>query len=199
LSVAVYNYKKQKRIERIRQHAKLANHLLFSRIQTYTRYLNTKFELKNRGKQKIWSDILTNYYLIFEQNLKDLAEEVDAQLEDEDSCPLMFHRNIQVLEHTMEEFNSYYMNNSYTLEEQKILNHVLPFFNKWNYNRIAMMQESIREYTQNDEFYPDCFTKQVAIFDAYLKAFADTLADAAHSLHEVNGYLDGKVFKGERI
>jgi|GEM_PF-3903323 len=71
-------------------------------------------------------------------------------------------------------------------------------FNEFNSYRVESMIKRISQIA-NSDFHSSFYSRDVAILDACLMVFWDTLIDAEKTLHGLNGRLSGKVYKGKEI
>ena len=181
----------------------MSHHVLFDRIHSYERRVNNGFFLDSKGKELIWKDILIHKFKIWEKYLRQLAEETDGCLAscklDKQTCELFYERNMRYFNLAMNEFINYYKSNQYSFDEQKSLKLTISKFVIWHEGRVTFMENRIKEISDDTLAYGTCYQKQIAIFDAYLFAFSDTFRDAQKIISNINGDLNGLVFKGETI
>lgn len=173
---------------------RLVNHPIFARLDMVKNHISMSFELKNKGKQEVFKDLLNSNIDIWSCVLKDLATELDILPSSIDSVELsaiiMKH-----FENGIREFNGYYRISRYTIDEQKCLDIVMAKFNKWNYPRIQTTHDRLQSICTSP-FYADSKIKSAVILDLYLSYFIDILDDAESTLNELNGDLKGLVFRG---
>ena len=181
----------------------MSNHVLFDRLNSYKRRVNSDFSLENKGKELIWKDVLINKFQIWEKYLKQLAKEIDECLLtcklQQRGCELFYSRNMKYFNLAMNEFSNYYKNGNYSADEQKSLDIVLGKFAEWHENRVTFMEDRIKEISDDSLAYGTCYQKQIATFDAYLFAFSDTFKDAQTTIGHINGDLNGLIFRGVTI
>lgn len=176
---------------------KLINHPIFTRLDMVRNHIAMSFELKNKGKQEIFKDMLGNNIDIWSVILKELATELDNLPGSTDSVEL---NNVIMrhFENGIREFNAYYRSSRYTIDEQKCLDIVMTKFNKWSYPRIQTTHDRLQSICTSP-FYADGKVKSAVILDLYLSYFIDVLNDAEATLNELNGDLKGLVFRGVTV
>lgn len=174
----------------------LIYHPVFQRLQAMERAIGLEFTLKNKGKEIIFKDVLSKKIHIFHDNLYELATQTEECIKtcSTDLCNGVYNRNMQIFDESIIQYNNFFRNNNYTVEEQKCLEIVMTKFNKWHKDRVFITKENI-ELISCSQFYTDCRSKQAAIFDVYIGAFAETINDAEKTLNELNGDLKGLIYK----
>ena len=181
----------------------MSNHVLFDRIRSHERRVESSFSLENKGKELIWKDVLSHKFQIWEKHLRTLASETEECMKScknqQRTCELFYTRNMRYFNLAMNDFSNYYKTNEYSADEQKSLEITLTKFAIWHENRVTFMEDRIKEISDDTLAYGTCYQKQIAIFDAYLFAFSDTFKDAQVTIEHINGDLKGLVFKGVTI
>lgn len=185
---------------------KLKHHPLFKgSLQRHITTLQTSFNLGNAGKTLVFKDILMTNFSMWEHRLLELAESVDkcndtCPVADQGDCNKLVNLNMEAFNTTMIEYTDYYRKSgNYSADEIACLDIVMAKFNKWNNIRMESMIERIN-YIANDKYLSaNCRIAQALIFEAYIGTFADTMADATRTLGEINGDLNGLVFRGVEI
>lgn len=200
-SIILTNYLNKKKQNSNRHpdgRVKLSYHDLFRRMDYWISYLNTSFHLSDTGKEAVMREMLVNKFQIWKEELYELSKEVQTCLNtcDKDACSKLVVMNIKAFtkahERTMVFCND---PNRYSDDERKALSLVAAKFDRWHSRRIEYISSEI-ENKGNSAMHSDCYVRQVAIFDSYVGAFADTIFDAETTLNDINGDLNGLVFNG---
>lgn len=180
---------------------KLSRHDLFRRMDYWITYLETSFKLDDTGKSAVFREMLINKFSIWRDELYNLAVEVEGCIEkckDENCIQLATMNMNHFREAHVKTVNFYKYSEQYTDDEKEALKRVADKFNTWHHHRINYMTDEI-ERKSNSKMHSDCYVRQVAIFDSYVGAFADTIFDAERTLNMLNGDLNGLVFRGKTI
>lgn len=174
----------------------LVEHPVFARILALKFHLNYSFTLINKGKEEVFRDMLNSKLDIWSKLLKEMCEAVDSG--EIDNQTDLYNENIKVFQQALETHSSYYLNNRYSPDEQKVLCIVMDKFNKWHYRRIENTPSMIQSICDS-VFYNDVKTKAAVILDTYLSEFINTIQDAQMTLNEINGDLKGLVFRNYTV
>ena len=175
----------------------LKNHHIFSRIDLLRGYIATGFCLPNKGKEKVFKDMLLNYIRIWGNELCNLADKLDAMNENVSQTEF---QTVVVKSFTVgnETFKTYFKSGQYTVEEQECLSLVMSKFNNWNSKRIKLLGDSLISVC-NSQFYTTKTIRSAVILDLYVQLFIDMVSDAEQTINSVNGDLKGSRFKGTII
>ena len=179
---------------------KLIYHPIFARLKALERALDLEFSLSNRGKEAVFRCILQHKISIFYDNLYELAKITEDCIGKctSKACNEVYNRNMKIFEESVTQYNTFFLNNDYTIEEQRCLELVMTKFNRWFQPRLERIVDNI-QLISDSQFYTDCRSRQGAIFDIYIGTFAETVTDAGKTLNEINGDLRGLIFKGTAI
>lgn len=172
----------------------LGQHAFFERMKYLENHIRYCFSIQNKGKELIFKDILSHYVEVYVSHLSKLVEQDFSNLDSIQLSNLM----MKCLDSATIDFNSYYKNSSYTLDEQKILDLIMVKFNRWHHNKTEHMYRSV-EMVCNSKFYGSSPVKVSVVLDLLLGSFVDTVNDAEATLNELNGDLKGLVYKNIKL
>lgn len=172
---------------------KLIYHPLFTRVDILRGDVMRNFSLPNKGKERIFKDIIDNQLLIIKTHLVEIAKKVD------DDCikdtTHLYNENMKCYNDILSQLHTYYHNSDqYTSEEKQVLDIVMKKYEAWNKEYIEHIPDSI-DMACNSPFYNDIQTKTAAIFDNYTSFAVDTINHAGKTLNSLNGDLKGLKFK----
>lgn len=188
LGAKIFKHKKYSKIN-------LNKHPIFARADLNKNILLTYFSLENKGKEIIFKDILVNHMDIYKKHTETLC---NATKEIEDSNQL-YTVSVNTMNKIIHDLRTFYKdNNSYSTKDIEVLDIVISKYNNWDYDREIEVITRIQEIC-GSAFYPDIYTKAVAILDSFLFAMNDTVSAANRTLNSLNGDLKGLSFKGVEI
>lgn len=175
----------------------LINHYIFNKLTKLKNQVLQTFTLKNKGKELIFKDILSNQIMIYIKELTELAKNIDnGHIKTSDhllNSVLKSNNNIN------DNLHNYYKNNSmYTEEEKKALDIVMSKYDNWEISYTENLLENIGTCC-NSQFYNSIDIKASVIFDIYLTCAVELINSAQKTLNCLNGDLRGLVFKGVRL
>lgn len=177
---------------------KISRHDLFRRMDYWLNYLDTSFQLDDTGKSAVFKEMLVQKFTIWREELFKLAIDVENCMDncDKDTCVDLAKKNMDAFIRAHQRTIHFYETNpKYNPDEREALKRVAAKFNEWHKHRIEYMEKEI-DRKSNSQMHSDCYVRQVAIFDSYVGAFADTIFDAENSLNVLNGDLNGLIFNG---
>lgn len=175
----------------------LIDHPIFSRIEYNKIVISNHFKLENKGKEKVFKEILTKHLEIYEKYIKEFCNYIDSNKVVD--VTHLSNISIKTLNSIINDLCDFYkLDGSYTADEIKVFNIVMQKYNHWNHSREEEIFRRVNEIT-GSLFYPDTYSKALAILDTYLWVVNDTIADASVTLSKINGDLKGLVFKGVKI
>jgi hypothetical protein len=176
---------------------KLIYHPTFTRIEYNKNEIRNCFELKNKGKEILFKEIIIKHLDIYKIYLKEFVIYIDNN-----TCidyNELENRSIEVLNKIINELNCFYISdNSYSSEEKKVLEIVLDKYQLWNNHRQNIAVEMIKNVC-GSVFYPSVYSKSVTILDVFLFLVTDAVDEAEKTLNGLNGDLRGLVFRGIMI
>lgn len=176
---------------------KLIYHPVFTRIEYNKNAIRNCFEIKNKGKETLFKEIITKHLDICRFFLKEFATHIDNNI-----CidyNELENRSMEVLNKIINELNCFYLNDrSYSNEEKKVLEIVLEKYQLWNNHRQNIAVEMIKNVC-GSVFYTDAYAKSVTILDVFLFLVTDVVDEADKTLNSLNGDLKGLVFRGVMI
>ena len=176
---------------------KLCSHPLFAKAELNKNVILSYFTLENKGKEVVFKEILVNHMDIYQKHLKLLCESLDLnRIKDSNE---LYSKSVELVGNILTDLRTFYLkDNKFTSEEIKVLSIVMSKYNQWNYDREREIINRIQEVC-GSAFYPDLYSKAVTVFDTFLFAMNDTVADANKTLNSINGDLKGLKFKGVQI
>jgi|GEM_PF-5086709 len=176
---------------------KLIYHPAFTRIEYNKNTIKNCFDIKNKGKEILFKEIIIKHLDIYKTNLKEFAIHIDNNI-----CidyNELENRSMEVLNKIVSELNSFYINEmSYSSEEKRVLEIVLDKYQLWNNHRERIAVEMIQNVC-GSVFYPSVYSKSVTILDIFLFLITDAVHEADKTLNGLNGDLKGLVFRGVMI
>lgn len=179
---------------------KLIDHTVHKRIESYKRRIDTRLiifnednQTINKGKTLVLKDVLRSEMEIWGRNLLQLAKSLDEGDHD------IYEINKRFFNKAISEISTYMYSDKYSEDEKEILKYVVDKLSLKNEKRIAYIEERIESISENNIMYPNRMNKQVAIFDAYLGEFTNTMNTYKELSDEINGSLSGKYFNGQLI
>lgn len=173
---------------------KLIEHPFFERMKVLRNSVLYSFEIRNKGKEAIFRDILVHKLDTFIEKMWQVCTQLDNTEEEMDDTSL-YNLVIDNFREAIKEYSIYYKHGDYTNDEVRCIEIVMQKFNKWNYNRMENCMNSI-DLISSSEFFVTNTAKMASILDMLLGQFIDTLNDAQLTLNELNGDLKGLTFKG---
>lgn len=177
---------------------KLIYHPTFTRIEYNKNAIKNCFELKNKGKEILFKEIITKHLDVYRFFLREFVIYID----DNNTCidyNELENRSMEVLNKIINELNYFYINDrSYSSEEKKVLEIVLEKYQLWNNHRQDIAVEMIKNIC-GSVFYPSVYAKSVTILDVFLFLITDVVDEADKTLNSLNGDLKGLVFRGVMI
>ena len=183
--------------ERKDDRVKLSYHPVFTRIEYNKNIIKNCFELKNKGKEILFKELITKHLDIYKLHLKEFVNYIDNNI-DIDYNELE-NRSMEVLNKIINELNSFYISDSsYSSEEKKVLEIVLDKYQSWNNHRQNIAVGMINNVC-GSVFYPDVYSKSVTILDIFLFLVTDVVDEADKTLNSLNGDLKGLIFRGVMI
>lgn len=169
-------------------------HPFFARAEMLKNHIDHTFVMENKGKEKVFKDIIKSQINAFQEVLLKVATEIDEE-KITDSTHL-YNKHLEALDEIINLHHSYYKcNPDYTLEEQHVLDIVMKKYDMWHQSKINFLQENIMSVC-NSPFYDTQIIKGAVILDLYLSMAIDTINDASRTLNRINGDLKGLKFKG---
>lgn len=176
----------------------LTEHPFFERMKCLRNNIQFSFKLKNKGKEEVFRDILTNKFNIFIERMWRTCEKLEKCGESIDDTAF-YNLVMDSLREGVKEYTTYFKHSRvYTQDEIKCIELVMTKFNKWHFSRIDNCIKSI-EMIASSKFYTDNHIRMASILDMLLGQFVDTLNDAELTLNELNGDLKGLIFKGIKL
>lgn len=176
---------------------KLIYHPAFTRIEYNKNAIKNCFELKNRGKEILFKEIITKHLDIYKLFLKEFVIYIDNN--NHIDYNELENRSMEVLNKIISELNCFYINDmSYSSEEKKVLEIVLEKYQLWNNHRQNIAVDMIKNIC-GSVFYPSVYAKSVTILDVFLFLITDVVDEADKTLNSLNGDLKGLVFRGVMI
>ena len=176
---------------------RLIYHPVFTRIEYNKNTIRNCFEIKNKGKEILFKEIISKHLDICKFFLKEFVKYVDIN-KDIDYNQLE-NRSVEVLSKIINELNYFYISDtSYSIEEKKVLEIVLEKYQLWNSHRQSIAVDMIKNVC-GSVFYPDAYTKTVTILDIFLFLITDVVEQSDKTLNSINGDLKGLVFRGVMI
>lgn len=176
---------------------KLKEHPFFERMKVLRSSVLFSFELKNKGKEAIFRDILVHKLDIFIEKMWQVCLKLDES--DESMSDTAFYNYVtDNFREALKEFSKYYEAEGYTEDEKVCIGIVLQKFNKWNNSRMQCIMNSI-DLIASSQFFTTSTLKMASILDMMLGQFVDTINDAQLTLNELNGDLKGLTFKNIKI
>lgn len=186
-------FKKDSNDKKSSDKLKLIYHPAFTRIQYNKNEIKNCFELRNKGKEILFKEIITKHLDIYKFHLKDFAIYIDNNRNI--NYNELENRSMEVLNKIINELNCFYINdNSYSSEEKKVLEIVLDKYQLWNNHRQNIAVEMIQNIC-GSVFYPSVYAKSVTILDVFLFLITDAVNEAEKTLNGLNGDLKGLVFR----
>lgn len=173
---------------------KLVEHPFFERMKVLRNSVLYSFEIRNKGKEAIFRDILVHKLDTFIEKMWQVCTQLDNTEEEMDDTSL-YNLVIDNFREAIKEYSIYYKHGDYTADEVKCIDIVMQKFNKWNCSRMENCMNSI-DLIASSEFFVTNTTKMASILDMLLGQFIDTINDAQLTLNELNGDLKGLTFKG---
>lgn len=168
-------------------------HPFFARAEMLKNQVDHTFSIENKGKEKVFKDIIKSQIITFQDVLLDVATEIDNN-KITDSTHL-YNKHLEALDDIIRLHHSYYKcNPDYTIEEQHVLDIVMNKYDMWHQSKITFLQENIMSIC-NSPFYDTELVKGAVILDIYLSMTIDTINDASRTLNRINGDLKGLKFK----
>jgi len=176
---------------------KLIYHPAFTRIEYNKNEIKNCFELKNRGKEILFKEIITKHLDIYKCYLKEFAIYIDKN--NYIDYNELENRSMEIFNKIINELNCFYVNDmSYSREEKIVLEMVLDKYQLWNNHRQRIAVEMIKNIC-GSVFYPSVYAKSVTILDVFLFLITDAVEEADKTLNSLNGDLKGLVFRGVMI
>lgn len=173
---------------------KLSSHPIFSRAELNKNVILTYFTLENKGKENIFKEILINHMDIYKKHIIALCTKIENK--DISNSNDLYAASVDTINHIINDIRVFYKYKStYSDEDINVLELVMNKYNHWDYDREIEIVTRIQEIC-GSAFYPDIYTKAVTVFDTFLFAMNDTVADANKTLKNINGDLKGLTFKG---
>lgn len=174
----------------------LTQHPFFFRIDILSNEIVSSLTLHNKGKEKVFKDIIYNQMKIFKESLTNLSLEVDSKKIRTDND--LYTLNLKHYNQIFEKLNSYYLLENYTDDEKKVLSIVMKKYMLWGKERNKSIIDNISQIC-NSPFYNSIETKTAVILDIYMAIAIDTINDAERTLSNINGDLRGLIYKGTKI
>ncbi len=176
---------------------RLIYHPVFTRIEYNKNTIRNCFEIRNKGKEILFKEIISKHLDICKLFLKEFVNYIDDN-KDIDYNQLE-NRSVEVLSKIINELNYFYISDtSYSAEEKKVLEIVLEKYQLWNSHRQNIAVDMIKNVC-GSVFYPDAYAKTVTILDVFLFLITDVVDEADKTLNSLNGDLKGLVFRGVMI
>lgn len=187
----------KKRKKELASLPKISDHPFFSRSEMIKHHIDMTFTLENKGKERVFKDIMMNQIVIFQESLTLICQQVDDGTIETSQELLNLH--IQTIDKIMFRHYHYYKtDDGYSQEDKEVLDIVMKKYAIWNKGRIEHLQSSI-ELVCGSPYYTDTNTRAAVIMDLYLGVMVDTLNNGSLTLGGINGDLSGLVFKNVKI
>lgn len=175
----------------------LKKHSFFTRIEILQGEVTRNFNLKNKGKEIVFKEVIVTQLSIFNEILKNFAQDIeDGKITDSSE---LYNRAIVDFENIYQNLHVFYENsNMYSEEDKRVISIVMNKYEDWNEDIIGHCKENLLMIC-NSPFYSDVPTKGAVILDSYMSITVDTINYAEKTLNHINGDLRGLVFKGQVI
>jgi len=193
--VAYINKPKAEEEEATPEYPPLALHPVQTKIKLLQNKVVLDLEMDSEGRQLIAKDILTHKLVACETAYRELAAEHDERTKtctrDCANCQWVYVRHVEAIDTILQHCRTYYKNDSYTAEEQAILDLVWAQFNHYHHPNVNRLLESA-ERTTNSKFYKDCRVQSSIIMDQVSAVLGDVIMDAEQTFSAINGQLTGR-------
>ena len=166
--------------------------------------INQSIVMDSKGREAILRCIMENKILPYYNALYELAKDIDkcsADCTPEKclECNELFNKNMEAFGKAFTVYNNFWRNNpNFTEDEKECLEIVFPVFTEVHLPNVDRTYESIR-YMSFSKYIDNCVSKQDFIFLVYIGAFAICIPEMQVAFQNVNGKLEGKIFKGIKI
>lgn len=186
-------YLAKKRDSRLEKEIRTENHPIFNRLDFNKNIIISGFSLENKGKEKVFKDILLKHMEIYKVNLKTLSGQIgNAEISQEQ----IFNFTLNSLNNIIYSLNNFYkVEDEYTSQEKKVLKIVMDKYSLWNLDREQMFITRMQEICASN-VYQNNNLKAYLVLDTFLYMINDTINDASRTLNNINGDLTGLKFKG---
>ena len=173
---------------------KLIYHSIFTAIREQQCYVDRNFKLDSPGKTELVKVVLNYRLEVVYKTYMHLAGKITK---DWDTTRLVnaFH---DAISDTIKEFNSLPDSMSLSNEEKITVEIFIKKFELWDESRFQRKIYAI-DRVGVSAFHPDPISKASVIFYIYNALIADMVFDAEDAMKEINGDLNGQVFRGYLI
>lgn len=163
----------------------LKSHHIFADLQRDLDYDVPRLALGTEGRTKLFTDMMRIKYATF----LELSKPFIDQHKCEECRPECFYaKNIEFVTNLVNTYEERW-------RKEGIFEEAIQKFNEWHKTRVDMVVENIRVIADN-KVYTTRNQKYTAMLDLYFYAMRWALFDAELSLHDLNGEITGKVYKG---
>lgn len=171
----------------------IKQHSFFARTEALKGEVLRNFEIRNKGKETVFKEIIVAQLSIFNRVLREFADSIEADnIKDETE---LYNRCISDFETIHRELYRFYLSNdSYTHDEKLVLEKIMNKYQNWNESMINHTKECILMIC-NSPFYSDINTKAAVILDSYMSITIDTINYAEKTFNNINGDLKGLCFR----
>ena len=183
-----------------RKKKKLSEHYFFLRTRNLINInIKSNFTLCNKGKEKIFKDILTMQLSLFEEKFLEVANEVCCDPKKYNDSAELINKIEETLNNIQDKLYTYYLfDSSLTLEDMATIKVVMKKYYKWNSARIEITMNMV-ESICNLSFYDTPEEKMCAILDSLMVVINEMLDNSQKTLDSINGDLRGLKYKGETV
>lgn len=171
-----------KRVEQL----DLTDHLMFLNLNKFIVNDIKHFKLKNKLREAIFRDFLLIKFMSVKRNFESFISTHDLNS--------MSSSKFQA--RLLECMNDITRDYERRALEQGIPEIVISKFNEWNEPKVSAIYEYVGDVCDDNELYPDNFTKMRIILDFIYHINNFTIMDAKKTLTYLNGQLNDVVYKG---
>jgi len=174
---------------------KLRYHSAHEKLETYKEYIKYEMEADKPGKEGLVKDFLLNMIHIYQDTLKELAQEVDENnFTDEELLQL----NYDKLHQSIDKRSTYFYSENYTHEEKIALEILVKKYQNKQSKRIEHFKETMERIVYS-HYYKEQTVMQSLIFENYVGEFAHIFAWFDDVIDDINGEFSQLKFRGDII
>ena len=187
--------------ERMNISGKLQHHYLFSHIDDLVSRLENEINIKDDGREVLVKTVLEQNFIIFKNNLLELAIKLDECYETCDankynSCNKLYNEHIQVINKSHTEFKNFYKNKKqFSKKEIEVLDIFMDGFYEYNKISVNILRDFVFRVCTS-KLFTDCKYVTSSIFNSHVSALDKTLLDSERTISALNGSLTGKQING---
>jgi len=159
-------------------------HFVFANIDQWMAFNFHQLPINDPGRKQVFEDLLRIYFAQFATHLREFVMLDYQRMSAEEFGKAAYFQFLDIMRDAKAKAGS-----------QGIPVAVLEKFMKWNQPFMTTMGLRIQELARS-QFHLSNYTTLIAVLDAYNWMLSDLVLSAEHTLKELNGDLDGVVYRG---